>query len=763
MISRPPQVTDGHLRRKALVYIRQSSPQQVREAVGSTAVQRDLVSKLSAWGWGPTMIEVVDEDLGVSGSWTGTRGGFNRLLERMRADEIGIVLDVDSSRLARNDADFFRFGEVARRHRVLLAHGDQIIDFTDPNSAFIGGILGLNATRENRVRVQLSVQARRKKAEMGIAPTAPGVGYVRRPDGAWFKDADLRVREVITLVIDKGLEIGSIRGTLKFLRTHHIQLPRRSRRGMPPVWVDATYGMVADLLKNPVYAGRYTYGRTVLEPPAEGSRRGRQRPQPPSTWIVIEQHHEPYIDPARWAQLQQQIAANRRTVGPPLGRGEALVQGRLRCTLHGTTFFTVYDLRLPQSEGEARRQARYLCRPDWEVAGSLAHQSIRAFRMDAVIERALLDILSPIALDGLQEAIRQELRQHESLVRGRQDELRRAQQAVAEAERNYVHADPTHVHLKGRLGERADQALRDLEDLQTRHRLQPLIPPLTLDDAMRAELRELVSDLPRLWRHPSVTAERRKAIVRAVIKVIHVTPAPEAWPLEIEWVSGVRTTLRVTRADRAPARPPKRPPGPWREIDPGAYPFIRNRVATGMALSAIAEALNAAGVPHPRGVWRIKSVQRAIARLRRGEIPGVEPPPAPPTLMERIRALYHQGHAPAEIVSELRGQHVQTRHQTLVTREVVYKALERLGLPTHFTIANQAISSHLRAWSPTATPGEIAERLNGLGFTTKLSRPWTPVSVREKLRDLGIPFTRCRGASAPVADAAEGVPPGADE
>ena len=131
MISRPHQITDSHLRRRAIVYVRQSSLEQVRVNIGSTAVQRDLTQKLEASGWLPP-IEVVDDDLGVSGSRAGARDGFNHLLERMKAGEIGLVAVVDASRLSRNVIDLGRFFDLAQRHEVLLAQGDQVIDFNDP-------------------------------------------------------------------------------------------------------------------------------------------------------------------------------------------------------------------------------------------------------------------------------------------------------------------------------------------------------------------------------------------------------------------------------------------------------------------------------------------------------------------------------------------------------------------------------------------------------------------------------------------------------
>jgi len=178
----------------------------------------------------------------------------------MSANEIGLVAVVDASRLSRNIVDLLRFIQYAQPNRVLLAQGDQVIDFNDPTSTFVGGILSLNAIRENQARIHLSVQARWKKARAGTAPTGPPVGYVRLPDGSWTKDPDPQVREVIRLIFDKFLELGSLRKVVRYLRANAIQVPRRRRRNRP-LWTDATYTAITSLLKNPVYAGQYIFGQ----------------------------------------------------------------------------------------------------------------------------------------------------------------------------------------------------------------------------------------------------------------------------------------------------------------------------------------------------------------------------------------------------------------------------------------------------------------------------------------------------------------------
>jgi DNA invertase Pin-like site-specific DNA recombinase len=152
MISRPTQITESHLLRRALAYIRQSSPEQVRDHTGSAAIQRDLPLMFREWGWAPEQIELIDE-LRVKASVPGLREGFAGILQRIASGDVGIVAVTDSNRLTRNHLDFGRFAQVAKRHNVLLAlSAGQVIDFSDPNAEFIASILASNAVRENRSR-----------------------------------------------------------------------------------------------------------------------------------------------------------------------------------------------------------------------------------------------------------------------------------------------------------------------------------------------------------------------------------------------------------------------------------------------------------------------------------------------------------------------------------------------------------------------------------------------------------------------------------
>ena len=163
----------------------------------------------------------------------------------------------------------------------------------------------------------------------------------------------------------------------------------------------------------------------------------------------------------------------------------------------------------------------------------------------------MFEILAPVAVDGIQDAIRQELRQYEGQQRVRQADLRRAEERAADAERAFFDAGRAWPHLTQRLSQRFDQALADLDGLRTTHRLQPVVPPISPDTETLEELRRLLSDVPTLWRHPTVTTEQRKTLLRAVVNAIYATRDDNGeWTLEVNWDSGARTTLPPIRVRR---------------------------------------------------------------------------------------------------------------------------------------------------------------------------------------------------------------------
>jgi hypothetical protein len=236
-----------------------------------------------------------------------------------------------------------------------------------------------------------------------------------------------------------------------------------------------------------------------------------------------------------------------------------------------------------------------------------------------------------------------------------------------------------------------------------------------------------------------VTPGQRQAIVRTVIARIHVTTA-ESWTLEVEWVGGARTVLKVTRPVRA--QTPRRVAGyrRWR-LDLSGYHFIRDQVIAGVPRRAIAERLDQRA-PQSHGPWPLNQVSSVISMLRSGRIRGVERLPCPPTLYDRVRTLHAEGCSPRQIVAQLRSEGVLTKHRTIVTTTAIYGALRRLKLRPHSVAMERRVRDELRAWGASAPAAEIAARLNNMGLTTMSGAAWTPPYVRERLRKLGIRLVR---------------------
>jgi DNA invertase Pin-like site-specific DNA recombinase len=289
---RPRAVTDRHLRKLAVVYIRQSSPGQVRDHVGSTAVQRDLVELPRRWGWPEENIRTIESDLGVSATKsTARRDGFQELFELVSQGKVGLVVIREVGRLFRRQIDAVRFLDEASRTRTLVeANGKLYNPSVDQDQdLFLLMLEGLLAWRDAVQRSRMMMSARVAKARRGAAVTKPPVGYVATPEGNWIKDPDERVREAVSRLFDLYLDLGSLGKVVEYLRREALLFPKR--RGTVVAWGPIDPTRLHSILKNPVYTGDYIFGRYNSRPTSE--EESRLRPQ--SEWITVSDHHEPYV------------------------------------------------------------------------------------------------------------------------------------------------------------------------------------------------------------------------------------------------------------------------------------------------------------------------------------------------------------------------------------------------------------------------------------------------------------------------------------
>jgi DNA invertase Pin-like site-specific DNA recombinase len=791
MSYRPPQVEDEHRARVAAVYIRQSSFAQVRDNVGSALIQRDLVEVPKAWGWPDDLIEIRD-DLGASAHEPGSREEFERLLRDMESRRIGAVFVVDHSRLGRNEEDQARFMSAARRQGVLLSVRSTLYDFRDPNSSYTAAILGFGTVREHRVRIGIGREAKQRKAAQGLAPSAPPVGFIRTRQGPYEKTTDDRVREVIQLVWDKILEIRSGRGVVRYLRENNIQLPRRSRGGAV-VWKDAEWNALSLILRNPVYSGTYIYGKSRVVETHAGRR---PVPVPSGEWIVKAGLHPGYVTPEQFQEVQQLLKQNHRRLLGPVGRGEALLQGLLRCALHGRKLKTLYHDRERGPDGAVRRAARYICVPTADAGKSTHCHSVRSRRLDPLIEREFFERFKPPTVDEIERAFAEDQWQFDALARARDEELRRAERQAAAYERDFLETDAGQRHVKDRLRTLWEAAQRRVEELRAKAVLEPLQQPRTLNDAEAAELRMLLSDLPRLWRHPNVTDQRRKTILRMVIREITINAGRLTWCLTVSWARGDQSELTlptrhgvqlvaeqqhlIGRTDEEisaaltdvgafrpcglhaaspytaeAARRLVRRVRKRHQLDRRADQHINLRFLEGATYQTIADELNAALIPHYLGRWTRNRVRRAVGRMRRGSFYGLPVLPPPTRLRDDVEALAMKGFDEHEILAELNQRGSLTAARAPLTVTTIRRILKNLGLSSRVRRQGPAAAKRdatIRAlWAELQSVAAVTARANELGIYTRCRKPWRPVGMARKLMALGVRQPRRRRGRVEIA------------
>lgn len=197
------KIQPGHLDRLAIVYIRQSTPQQVLEHRESTERQYALADYAVALGWPADRVVLIDEDQGQSGRSAEARPGFQYLLAEITLDHVGIVLGLEMSRLARSSKDCQHLIEVCGIFRTLLADQDGVYDANDPNDRLLLGLKGtISEVELHTLRSRLE-RGRLNKAQRGELFHSAPLGYLRGPLGQLELDPDEQVRAVVQLIFEK--------------------------------------------------------------------------------------------------------------------------------------------------------------------------------------------------------------------------------------------------------------------------------------------------------------------------------------------------------------------------------------------------------------------------------------------------------------------------------------------------------------------------------------------------------------------------------
>ena len=532
------------LKRKAVVYVRQSTQSQVMINLESKRRQYDLVDVARQRGF--IDVEIIDDDLGRSASGTVARPGFDRLVAWLCAGKVGAVLCFDASRLARNGRDWHHLLELCGLVEARVIDLDGVYNPCRPNDRLLLGMKGSISEFELGVLRARMLDAARSKASRGELRISVPFGYLWHREVGLGLDPDLRLQEVIRLIFARFRELGSARQVLLSMKAEQIHFPRPSDEGRMTTfeWMPIRYRNVIAVLKNPFYAGVYVYGksekRTAI---VEGrARRSYGHGKPIGTWeVMIKGHHEGYIGWAEFERNQNQLALNNysRTGGVKSGRGgKALLSGMMSCGRCGRRLSVTYT-------GNPQSRPVYRCDKPNLMMGLPRCMTFGGPRVDAAIGRELLLAVEPMAIDAALEAERMHREHQEDQQHIRDLEMQQARYEASLAERRYAACDPDNRLIAAQLEKNWEAALRRVRDLET-HQPAERRSDITVDPNAFTNLAE---NLSAAWNAPGVTMRARQQLLRTLITDIIVDVDDDARDviLTIHWRGGQHSELRVRK------------------------------------------------------------------------------------------------------------------------------------------------------------------------------------------------------------------------
>jgi DNA invertase Pin-like site-specific DNA recombinase len=612
---RPEKLRSWHHERLAVVYVRQSTVQQVLDHQESTRLQYGLAGRAQALGWAADRVLVIDEDLGKSGASAEGRAGFQRLVSEVSLDHVGIILGVEMSRLARSNKDWHQLLELCALFHTLIADLDGIYDPAQYNDRLLLGLKGTMSEAELHILKQRMHQGRLSKAQRGALHFPLPVGYVWSADGEIQFDPDEQVQQVVRLIFRTFDDLGTLGGLLRYLAQHQIQLGVRVREGPGKgelVWRRPNRMTLQGMLKHPLYAGAYAYGRRQEDP----RRKQPERPRSgrvvmaPEEWLALLPNRCPaYISAQQYERNQARLQANRARADAmgAVRAGAALLAGLVVCARCGCRLGVHYD------NGGSHLHT-YECVLRRNCYGEPRCQHLAGPCLEAFVSQQVLAALEPAALElslAAAERLEQERAELDRLWHQRRE---RAAYEVERAARQYHAVEPEH-RLVARTLERAwEEKLAAQQQLEEDYHRFVKQQPRLLSETQRAAIRRLATDIPALWAAPTTTIVDRKELIRQVVEhvVVDVQGESERVNVRIEWVGGGQTEGVVIR--------------PVRQLSNlSTYPQICQHVqrltAAGWTATAIAQALNEAGYLPPRASARFGA--QTITRLQRrlGAIP----------------------------------------------------------------------------------------------------------------------------------------------
>jgi DNA invertase Pin-like site-specific DNA recombinase len=623
------KVTTAHLRRAAVVYVRQSTIAQLARNRESTTRQYDLVARAVELGWPRVAVRVIDEDLGMSGASTAGRSGFAELAAQVGLGEVGIVLALEVSRLARNNADWYRLLDLAGMTDTLIADADGIYHPGLFNDRMLLGMKGTMSEAELHIlRARLDGGIRSKAARGELRRGLP-VGLVwGERDGEIRWHPDEAVTGVIAAIFERFTVCGSVRGVWLWLRDHGLKFPLQRHGHVTGneeiTWVEPTYRAVHNVLTHPAYAGAYVFGRTHQRRriDGDGTVRVSRHKRPQDDWeVLITDHHRGFIDWDTYQANQSRIAANTRPRAHQPGTGAvregcALLQGLGTCGVCGRKLAVYYD-------GPAKTAPGYYCTGTGTLVEGKAtrHLRVGGAGIDAAVAEAFLAALQPAALQACLAAAQQLEDGHHAALDQWRRQVEQARYDAGRAERRYRAVDPDNRLVARGLETEWNTALQALADAEAELTRRETARPKTLTAQEKSTILALGNDLPAAWAAPTTTDKDRKRLLRSLLDEVNISVHRDHTnahaELVLRWKGGAITDLTV---------PIKRKPTNRLRTDEDTVDLVR-RLAAHYPDATIAHILNRQHRRTARGMsftaGRVQSLRHHhnIARHQPGDDP----------------------------------------------------------------------------------------------------------------------------------------------
>jgi len=535
-------VTTQHLIRKAIIYVRQSTPHQVLTNQESLNLQYALKQRALGLGWRDDDIEIIDSDLGLTGAAAYHREGFKELLAKVTLGQVGIILSSEVTRLSRNCSDWYPLLDICGFKGCLIADRDGIYDPATSNGRLLLGLKGTLSEMElHTIKARLQAGLL-NKAERGDLALQLPIGLVRDELARVQKNPDRQVQDRIALVFQTFLERRTASKVLQFFNQQQLLLPGRGRLG-ELTWKPPTVSAILSTLKNPAYAGAFVYGRTKSLPRSTSTFKPVSKRLPMRDWkIRVNDKYPAYVSWETFEKIQAMLRDNHaeydrnKTRGVPRA-GQALLHGLLYCGECGHKMMVQYH-----------HNTFYLCNHLRQQYGVPVCQNIPGDPIDQAVIKAFFEALSPVELDAYAQAMATHKQSLDQACQARRQQIERLRYQAALAQRQFNRVDPDNRLVASELEARWEAALRELKHAEEKAAQadQAVAVPFALSAELQAAFASIGQKLPQIWEQDLLAREQKKALLRCLIEKIALHRlAPDRAQARIVWIGGETTTLQI--------------------------------------------------------------------------------------------------------------------------------------------------------------------------------------------------------------------------